>query len=244
MRRLLALIFALGMLAVNPLLQALGGEVELVGSGMAAQLPEGWLVLTRDEGVLSANAAQFDLTPQQAESFLLGNDFYLVLYEPETAAEMYVTAYPSDWAQELGALAELTADDLAAVMDDIAEGYDGWAMDSAVTGQDYGDMTYLAVTMHIGEGEDRTGNRQLFTVVGGWEVYIDLYADGDLDEAQVRDQNTLAASLRPAPAPADPVRALRVARAVRGVCILAIILVQTVGIALSVFLARWGRDEE
>ena len=244
MRRLLALIFALGMLAVNPLLQKLGGEMALVGSNLTAQPPEGWLVLTRDEGVLNANAAQFDLTPQQAASFLQGNDFYLVLYEPETAAEMYVTAYPSDWAQELGALASLTDAELADVMDVIAEGYDGWALDSAVTSQDYGDMTYLAVTMHIGEGEDRTGNRQLFTVVDGWEVYIDLYADGDLDEAQVRDQNTLAASLRTTPTPADPVRAFRIIGAALGVCTLAIILVQTVGIALSVFLARWGRDEE
>ena len=54
--------------------------------------------------------------------------------------------------------------------------------------------------MHFGDGADRTGNRQLFTVLDGWEVYIDLYADGDLDEALVRDQNALASSLRTASA--------------------------------------------
>ena len=43
MRRLLALIFALGMLAVNPLLQKLGGEMALEGSNLAAQPPEGWV---------------------------------------------------------------------------------------------------------------------------------------------------------------------------------------------------------
>ncbi|MDY4517038.1 MAG: hypothetical protein SPE01_00185 [Candidatus Spyradocola sp.] len=248
MKRLLALICALGMvLAMNPLLtRFFGNEVALEGSQLAAQPPEGWLMLTRNEDVLAENAAQFDLTAQQAWDFLWGNDFYLVLYEPQTAAEMYVTAFPSDYARELGPLAQLDDAALAVAMDDVAEGYDGWALDSNVSAQTYGDLTYLAVTMHFGDGADRTGNRQLFTVVDGWEVYIDLYADGDLDEALVRDQNALASSLRTAsaPAPADPARIRRIALAAAGVCLLGVILVQSVSLALCVFLARWGRDGE
>lgn len=249
MKRLLALVCALGMaLAMNPLLTRLfGNEVALEGSQLAAQPPEGWLMLTRNEDVLAENAAQFDLTAQQAWDFLWGNDFYLVLYEPQTAAEMYVTAFPSDYARELGPLAQLDDAALAVAMDDIAEGYDGWALDSGVSAQTYGDLTYLAVTMHFGDGADRTGNRQLFTVVDGWEVYIDLYADGDLDEALVRDQNALASSLRTASTPADPAapaRLRRIALAAAGVCLLGLILVQSVSLALCVFLARWGRDGE
>ena len=73
-----------------------------------------------------------------------------------------------------------------------------------------------------------------------------LYADGDLDEALVRDQNALASSLRTASAsaPADPARLRRIALAAAGVCLLGVILVQSVSLALCVFLARWGRDGE
>ena len=73
-----------------------------------------------------------------------------------------------------------------------------------------------------------------------------LYADGDLNEALVCDQNALASSLRAAPtlAPADPARARRIALAAAGVCLLGLILVQSVSLALCVFLARWGRDGE
>ena len=248
MKRLLALICALGMVwAMNPLLtRFFGNELALEGSPLAAQPPEGWLVLTRNEDVLAQNAAQFDLTATEARDFLESNDFYLVLFEPQTAAEMYITAFPSDYARELGDIGSLDEAALAGAKDFIAGGYDGWELDSDVSAQAYGDLTYLAVTMHFGDGAGRTGNRQLFTVLDGWEVYIDLYADGDLNEALVRDQNALASSLRAAPtlAPADPARARRIALAAAGVCLLGVILVQSVSLALCVFLAWRERNGE
>lgn len=241
MKRLLALVCALVMAFAGEhmLPWTRAGEMELVGSGLTARPPEGWLALTRDSEVLARSAAQFDLTEQQARQLLEDNDFYLALYEPQAAAEMYVTAFPSAYAERVGAIGRLDGDGLDAAKAVIAEGYDGWETDSDVAALTCGDWTYLAVTMHVGDGDGRTDNRQLFTVCDGWEVYIDLYApDGALEEGLVRDQDALAASLRVG-TPAVGLRAtlLPGTAAWMGAALLGVILIQFIALALSAFLA-------
>ena len=247
MKRILAAVCALVMIfAVNAVWGAtVQEETMLEGVDMAVDTPEDWYVLTRSREVLDGSAAYFDMTTQEALQFMQQNDFYLVLYQPETGAEMYVTVFLSEYARQLGPLDELTGEEMEQVKQEIATGYEGWAMDSEVTELDEGELTWLAVTMHYGEEGSRTDNRQIFSVWEGQEIYIDLYAGPEgLNERLVQAQDELAASLRCGVAARQLEEQRQQHKAYVGVMVglMAMLLVQCVGLSLSIFLAT--RREE
>lgn len=252
MKRILAVLCAVViLLAAVPVQAAAKKETVLEGADAAITLPENWAVLTRSREVLQSNAAQFDMTVAEAQQFMEQNSFYLVLYQPETGAEIYLTMFPSTRARQLGALDELPEEELASVRQEIAAGYDGWTLDSEVTEMDQGELTWISVTMHYGDVESRTDNRQLFTVWNGQEIYIDLYAGPEgLNEKLVRTQDELASALRCGVAEQLKTLEMENRRQQRIVYVgmvvgqMGVLLIRCVGLCLSVFLVVRQKHED
>ena len=234
MKRLIAAVLALLTLA------ALGGllrnTVELKGADMAVDVPAGWLILTREEAKNETSAAMMGMTSEEAVQLMEESDFFLILYEPRTGAEMYVTIFGSQYAAQLKSFDWLNENEMQLAKEDVLAGYPGWTFDSEVTEKKLGDFTYLTATMHMDTDEKRLDNRQLFTVYDGVEIYIDLYAGGSgLMEAHAAAQDALAESLQVEYA-MEKMKKVYDAYVVVTVCVLATVLLQFVGIALTIML--------
>ena len=231
MKRLIA-----AAMLVAALIGLFGSTVEMPGADMAVDVPAGWMVMTRSDAESETTAAMFGMTSEDAVKMMEDGDFYLILYEPKTGAEMYVTVFGSQYAKQLRSMNWLTPDEVEIAKEDLLEGYSGWAYDSDVMAKQLGDFTYLAMTMHTEVGENRLDNRQLFTVYDGLEIYVDLYAkESELLETHAAAQDVLAASLQVEYAQVKAQRAYRwVVFAAVG--LLMMMLTQFVGIALTVML--------
>lgn len=173
-------------------------KTELTGADMAVEIPQGWTVLTRDMRVLQRQASGFGMTAEEALNFLTREDIYMVLYHPETDAEMYVTIFGSGYAAQCGELADLTEEEAQRVREETlgTTARDGWILDGGIADRTLGSFLYYAASMHLGEGAERLDNRQLVTFYDGLEIYIDLYAGADgMTEELERAQDTVAESL-------------------------------------------------
>ena len=234
MKRLIAAVLALMMLA------AFGGiftkTVELVGADMAMDVPTGWIVLAREQEALEEGAGYFGMTAEEAAQFMDVNDFYMILYEPKSGAEIYVTIFGSQYAKQRGTFGAMNEEALEKAKADVVANYPDWVFDSEVTESSLGDFVYLACTMHLGIGEERTDNRQLYTIYNGNEIYIDLYAgDNGIEEVHVAAQDEVAASLQ-----VD--RMLQRMKMAYGLCaavmvsLMIAVLVQFVGVAMTMLL--------
>lgn len=212
------------------------GETELPGLDMSVQAPAGWQVLTREDAASETGAAVFGMTAEEAVKVMEESDFHLILYEPETGAEIYLTVFESQYAQQMRSMSLLSPEEMEFAKEDMEQGYPGWALNSEVTEKRLGEFIYLAATMHTDNDEIRMDNRQLFTVYKGKEIYIDLYAGADgLREEHVSAQDALAESLRGELALRKAKRTYRVT-AVFLCGVLLTIFVQFVGVAMTVML--------
>ena len=234
MRRLAAAVLAILTLAV------FGGlfrnTVEMTGADMAVDVPAGWRVLTREDAKSETSAAMFGMTSEDAVKMMEDGDFFLILYEPKTGAEMYVTIFGSQYAAQLRSLSSLSEAEMDLAKEDVLQDYPGWEFDSAVTDKQLGDFTYLAATLHTGQGEERMDNRQLFTVYDGVEIYIDLYAkNSGLLETHAAAQDAVAESLQVEYAMQKAAGLYNVYVAVL-VGVLMMVLVQFVGLALTLMV--------
>lgn len=229
--------FAAMLLAVMVGISALfSGPVELKGADMAVETPDGWLVLTRSAAQTESSAAMFGMTAEEAVRFMEDNDFYLVLYEPLTGAEIYVTIFGSQYAAQLHSFDVLTDDEMTLAKEDVQGQLTGWVFDSDVTEEKLGNFTYLSALMHSVNSEKQLDSRQLFTIYDGLEIYIDLYAgDNGLQQEHVEAQNLVAQTLQTDYAMHKAVRAYQWYVAWQ-VGLLLTIFVQFVGVAMTVLL--------
>lgn len=214
----------------------LGATVELTGADMAVEVPVGWRVMTRSDAESERIAAMFGMTAEQAVKMMEDGDFYLILYEPQTGAEMYVTAFASQYAQQVRSMNGLAPDEIEIAKEDLLEGYSEWAYDSDVVSKKLGAFTYLVMTMHTQMGEERLDNRQLFTIHDGREIYVDLYVrENELLETHAAAQDALAESLQVDYAQVKAQREYKT-YVFAAVGCMAMMLIQFVGIALTVML--------
>ena len=96
MKRLIA-----AAMLVAALIGLFGSTVEMSGADMAVDVPAGWMIMTRSDAESETTAAMFGLTSEDAVKMMEDGDFYLILYEPKTGAEMYVTVFGSQYAKQL-----------------------------------------------------------------------------------------------------------------------------------------------
>lgn len=221
------------------------GETELAELDLSVQAPVGWQLLTREDAATETGAALFGMTAEEAAAMMEESDFHLILYEPQTGAEIYVTVFESQYAQQMRSMSLLSPEEMEFAKEDMMQGYPGWSLDSEATEKQLGEFTYLAATMHTENNGIRMDNRQLFTVYKGREIYIDLYAGAGgegLREEHVSAQDALAESLRGELALRKAKRNYRV-MAVFLCGVMLTVFVQFVGIALTVMLRSREKTE-
>lgn len=213
-----------------------GGALELTGTDLAVNVPAGWISMTRSDAQSERRAAMFGMTSEIAVQLMEEGNFYLILYEPQTGAEMYITAFESLYAQQMRSMNFLTPEEMEIAKEDLLQEYSAWAYDSDVVAKKLGDYNYLAMTLHTDMDGERLDNRQLFTVYDGQEIYVDLYVrENELLETHAAAQDALAASLQGGYA---QVKAQRVyqTKTIAAAGGMAMMLMQFVGIALTVML--------
>ena len=106
MKRLAAAILAL--FAVMTALTGLfSNRVEIPEADLSVEVPAGWLVMTRSTAASESTAARFAMTVEEAQQFMQDNDFYLVLFDLSTGAEIYLTVFGSQYAKPIRSLDQL-----------------------------------------------------------------------------------------------------------------------------------------
>lgn len=229
-------------------------------------IPDGWNALTRDSAFNQQDLYVFGWTADEALEYMVENDLSLYLYNYEMDAEIYFMMFSSDYAAEKGDLALLSPEQLDIVREDCLYGLESWNVTKQATDHYIGDTLYLEVLMNYGEGEEYMGNRMLYTILDGQEVYVDLYSyERDLTQEMIDAQDELlgsmraqqeaatdgaddaAATIQPT-ATADAAPSARNASAARTyavyakVFLLAGVLIKSVGVILTIFIAAHKED--
>lgn len=228
-------------------------------------IPDGWDALTRDSAFNQQDLYVFGWTADEALEYMVENDLSLYLYNYEMDAEIYFMMFSSDYAAEKGDLALLAPEQLDIVREDCLYGLESWNITQQATDHYIGDTLYLEVIMNYGEGEEYMGNRMLYTILDGREIYVDLYSyECDLTDEMTNAQEELLGSMRAqqgdaadgannataavptatadhAPSAGTAVAASTFAVYTK-VFLLAGILIKSVGVILTIFIAVHKED--